>query len=639
MESLKHWRFPWLTLALIVLNSAAYFWQAQQLGGYGPFKEDELMSVGSNIAILALTGEYARLLSSLFLHASLAHLGQNMLALLLIGATLESLLARWQWLLLYLLGGLFASFVSAAMHFDLQQTSFFGQVTQVVFVSVGASGAIMSLAGAELAIALGIKLRGTGQAGDALLRNALLVPLMVLVYGLIDRGTDNAAHIGGFLFGLLAALPLSLGTSQKARLGLAAGALLALAVGAWQLLAPVLDTPRQDELRRLALHEIQETRRIDTLKARIEAERQATRPWADAEQAQGFSFELPVVARIVPSSDPARVYLLKNYDDMQIIEYDLASRQPVRTLLTQPYARGQLWGCPGPECQGVALTDLALDESAGKAYATGLVKGAVSRIDLASGAIEYSVPVSDEPARFPSRVLLHEGRLYVMDRSDNSLTILEAANGKRIERLQLPGTPRYQPYIPTGETLLLSGQGDALYLLPDSTQPLRLDLASLQLSEIGDDEAQQMGRDAQGRIWLLYADGVYYPDEGTPRERIPFHLPDGSTPNWMTFVDPDGNNPLILHLSDGFVLASSAQTGQVLRAYPLSVPLSDVYALQYLAGGRAYVSTRLGIQMLDADQALDGREVAAEYQQMLEDNPAWQQRFERHPLDQDDSGW
>nr|WP_288355294.1 rhomboid family intramembrane serine protease [uncultured Pseudomonas sp.] len=639
MESLKRWRLPWLTLSLILVTIAAYLWQARQLGGYGPFGEDQLMSLGSNIAILTLTGEYGRLLSNLFLHASLAHLGQNMLALLLIGVTLESLLARWQWLLLYLLGGVFASLASAAVHVDQQQVSFFGQVTQVIFVSVGASGAIMSLAGAELAIALSVKLRGTGEAGDSLLRNALLVPLLALVYGLIDQGTDNAAHLGGFLFGLLATLPLCLGTSLPARLGIAVGALLALALGTFNLLNPVFDNPRVDELRQMALHEVQETRRIDTLKAHIEAERQAPRTWVDGEQAQGFAIDLPVVARIVPSSDPSRVYLLKNDADMQIIEYDLTTQQPLRTLLTQPYARGQLWGCPGPECVGVGVTDMALDEPAGKAYVLGLSKGAVSRIDLASGAIEYSVPVSDEPARFPSRVLLHEGRLYVMDRADNSLTILEAASGKRLERLQLPAAGYENTYIPTGETLLLSSQGDALYLLPSSSQPMRLDLDSQQLSEIGEDGAQQMGRDAQGRIWLLYEDGVLYPQEQGQRERVPFHLPAAGMPGWMALIDPDGHSPLILHLSEGFILASSAQTGQVLRAYPLNVPPSDIFALQYLAGGRFYLSTRQGLQIFDVDQALDGREVAAEYQQLLEESTAWQLRLERQPLEQPANDW
>lgn len=638
MESLKRWRFPWLTLSLILVTIAAYFWQARQLGGYGPFGEDQLMSLGSNIAILTLTGEYGRLLSNLFLHASLAHLAQNMLALLLIGATLESLLARWQWLLLYLLGGLFASLVSAAVHIDQQHVSFFGQVTQVIFVSVGASGAIMTLAGAELAIALGVKLRGTGEAGDGLLRNALLVPLLALIYGLIDRGTDNAAHIGGFLFGLLATLPLCLGTSLQARIGIAVGALLALALGTLYLLNPVFGNPRVDELRQMALHEVQETRRIDALKARIEAERQAPHAWVDAEQAQGFTIALPVVVRIVPSSDPSRVYLLKNDNDMQIIEYDLATRQVVRTLLSKSYARGELWGCPMPECLGVGVTDMALDEPAGKAYVLGLGKGALSRVDLASGAIEYSVPVSDEPNRFPSRVLLHQGLLYVMDRADDSLTILESASGKRIERLQLPAASYYTPDLPTGETLLLSSQGDALYLLPSSTQPMRLDLASQQISEIGDEGAQQMGRDAQGRIWLLYEDGVWYPQEQAQRERIPFHLPAG-TPGWMALIDPDGHNPLILHMGEALILASSAQTGQVLRAYPLSVSPNDIFALQYLAGGRFYLSTRQGVQILDVDQALNGREVAGEYQQLLEESTAWQLRFERQPLEQPGSDW
>ena len=157
--------------------------------------------------------------------------------------------------------------------------------------------------------------------------------------------------------------------------------------------------------------------------------------------------------------------------------------------------------------------------------------------------------------------------------------------------------------------------------------------------EIGEDGAQQMGRDAQGRIWLLYEDGVLYPQEQGQRERVPFHLPAAGMPGWMALIDPDGHSPLILHLSEGFILASSAQTGQVLRAYPLNVPPSDIFALQYLAGGRFYLSTRQGLQIFDVDQALDGREVAAEYQQLLEESTAWQLRLERQPLEQPANDW
>lgn len=638
-------RLPWLTLCLIIANIGTYWWMADTLGHFGPYDETELMLLGANVASLSATGDYARLFTSMFLHGSLLHLGQNMLALLLIGATLESLLARWQWLALYLLGGLFASFASATLNFDREQVSFFGQVTQIIYVSVGASGAIMSLAGAELGVALGLKLWAMNEGGenahpDKLLRSALLMPILVLVYGLLDGGTDNAAHIGGFLFGLLAVAPIAAAyftSSWPPRVALGLGALLVLGLSGLQLFNRVASHPDSEGLRQLALWEVEETRRVSDLHQRIAQERQEPLPPVTTEQAKGLVIPVSFVARMVPTADPQRVFLLRNYDQAQIIEYDLADNAVVRTLIDHPYAGNDLWGCPMQQCFGVGVSDLQLDETNGKAYASSLVKGALSRIDLASGSIDWTTVTG----KFPSRLLLREGRLYSLDRADSSLVILDAENGKQLAKVQLPGESDYWHRWPKGETLQFSSQGDALYLLPADGQPLRMDLASQELTPVGDEGARQMGRDGQGRLWLLYQDGVFYPELDARRERVFYRMERPSPPRYVntTFIDRDGRQPLILHLESNFALASSAHTGQLLRLYPLAHHEDNQLYLQTLDGGRFYVSGRLGTQLLDIDTALPAAGTANAYQAQLEEQPEWKRQFERRQSPQERPGW
>ncbi|TBU88319.1 rhomboid family intramembrane serine protease [Phytopseudomonas dryadis] len=638
-------RLPWLTLCLIIANLGAYWWMADTLGHFGPYDETELMLLGANVASLSATGDYARLFTSMFLHGSLLHLGQNMFALLLIGTTLESLLARWQWLALYLLGGLFASFASATLNFDREQVSLFGQVTQIIYISVGASGAIMSLAGAELGVALGLKLWAMNEGGetrqpDKLLRSALLMPILVLVYGLLDGGTDNVAHVAGFLFGLLAVAPVAAAyviSAWPPRVAVGLGVLLVLGLSGLQLFGRVASHPDSEGLRQLALWEVEETRRLSDLHQRVAQERQASLSPATPEQAKGLVIPVPFVGRMVPSSDPQRVFLLKNYNQAQIIEYDLARNAPVRTLIDHPYAGNDLWGCPVEQCFGVGVSDLQLDEANGKGYVSSLVKGALSRIDLASGRIDWTTVTG----KFPSRLLLREGRLYSLDRVDNSLVILDAESGKQLAKVQLPGEGDNRYRWPQGETLQFSSQGDALYLLPAERQPLRLDLASQELTPVGDEGARQMGRDGQGRLWLLYEDGVFYPELDARRERVFFRMDRHVSPRYVntTFIDRDGRQPLILHLESNFVLASSGRTGQLLRLYPLAHPEREQLYLQALDGGRFYVSGRQATQLLDIDTALPAAGAGDAYQAQLEEQPQWKRQFKRQEPPRPASGW
>lgn len=122
-----------------------------------------------------------RAVTALLVHGSIWHIGLNMLALWMIGRSLEPMLGRWRFLALYLLGGIGGSAAVA--------------IIDPRIVTIGASGAVFALFGALLVIGLHMGANMTG----------LFVILGInLVIGFIPRfGIAWEAHVGGALTGAL----------------------------------------------------------------------------------------------------------------------------------------------------------------------------------------------------------------------------------------------------------------------------------------------------------------------------------------------------------------------------------------------------------------------------------------------------
>lgn len=150
------------------------------------------------------------LLTSLFLHASWAHLLGNMLFLWVFGDNVEDRLGHGRYLLFYLLAGMVASLVQGA----IDPTS--------VAVVVGASGAIAGVLGAYLGWFARERVYGVIPL-PILVFIPIPVPawlmlgswfLLNLAYGFgaltqtagPDSGVAFFAHVGGFVFGLTVAL-------------------------------------------------------------------------------------------------------------------------------------------------------------------------------------------------------------------------------------------------------------------------------------------------------------------------------------------------------------------------------------------------------------------------------------------------
>lgn len=618
---------PWMTLLALLAVAAGYLWQMRAAGHAGEFSADELAWMGGNVPPLSLGSAPWRLATSLLLHGSLIHLLSNAVALLLVGATLEWLIGRARWLAVFVVGGLASSFASACLNYDRVHHNFFGQRVQELSIGVGVSGAIMSLAGAT--IALGIyQLLGSGQQvrSTSLLRGALVVSVLNLVYGFIQADVDNAAHVAGLLFGMVAGFflltsPRDMGRATLHGIRLACAVLFAVGLWSlWEMLPAPADRVPLIASARATIEDGLRARRLAIVR---EAEQAQPLSYVGEEQAMGWTVAIPGVVRIVPADTDGKVYLATNDEASRILEYDLSQGAVSKTIAVVPYAPGSLWGCPVEQCWGVGISDLAVDAKQGKAYASTLSKGSVSRVDMASGRVDYTV----HTGRFPSRILLKDGRLYAYDRMDNTLTVLDAAAGTLVKRVALPGRGQQdaQQYEwPRGQDLVVAADGRSLFLQTPDQRSVHVDLETLSASLDGPQDVRAVGRDGGGRIWFLTGEGVVYPGEKVSHEPVPYRLAqDGANLDAGindSFIDPDGSRPLILHLTSlGAILGISSISTNVRRLWPSVNGSGDAFGIEILDSHRFYLPGRSNTQILTVERSMAPGDVGAMYESRLGD--------------------
>ena len=158
---------------------------------------ETLLKYGANNAYLTKSGEYYRLLSSMFIHIGLLHLLFNMYALYIIGPQVESFYGKFKYFLIYILSGVSGSILSITFSSNT--------------VSAGASGAIFGLMGALLYFGFFYR----NYLGSVIKSQIVPIIMLNLVIGFSTSGIDNAAHIGGLIGGILTSL--ALGVTDKTR--------------------------------------------------------------------------------------------------------------------------------------------------------------------------------------------------------------------------------------------------------------------------------------------------------------------------------------------------------------------------------------------------------------------------------------
>ena len=253
-------RFPIVTVLLIVINVAVFAWeltlptdrassqsfraagvseQDQAVLEYGaspyrlthPGKEcgvtgrfgtgrvvcegtrqfDAATSGGGKIALLDAIPWWLTILTSMFLHGGWLHIGGNMLFLWIFGNNVEDSMGRGRYVLFYLLGGLIAAYSQAAIH------------PSETGPQIGASGAIAGVLGGY--IVLHPRARVLTLVFLVLFVTLIEVPAVIMlgIWFILQAlpavgqlatpdvasggGVAYLAHVGGFVFGLLAIKP------------------------------------------------------------------------------------------------------------------------------------------------------------------------------------------------------------------------------------------------------------------------------------------------------------------------------------------------------------------------------------------------------------------------------------------------
>ncbi len=183
-----------VTSALLVTNilmfgvSLVLTMQAGEAGGlrtlWGMSGEASYQLGASHPYGIFTEHQWWRLVMAMFLHGGLIHIGFNMMALMQFGPALEELYGSSRYLFLYVVTGAFGFLVSALIgHFSL-----------------GASGALLGLVGAMLAVTTK---RGGSFMRDLRSRLISSVVILFLIGFWGGFGIDNSAHLGGFAAGFI----------------------------------------------------------------------------------------------------------------------------------------------------------------------------------------------------------------------------------------------------------------------------------------------------------------------------------------------------------------------------------------------------------------------------------------------------
>jgi membrane associated rhomboid family serine protease len=183
--------FP-ATTVLIAINVVAYLIEIG--AGGGGFSLAGNNSVVNDFALRGVAvadGEWYRLITGGFLHASPIHIGFNMVLLFMLGRLLEPALGTPRFVALY-----FASLLAGACGALI--------LTDPLVSTLGASGAVFGLIGAAFVLA-----RGRGMDALAAQLGFLIVINLVFTFG--ANNISIGGHLGGLVGGVICALAIIAG--------------------------------------------------------------------------------------------------------------------------------------------------------------------------------------------------------------------------------------------------------------------------------------------------------------------------------------------------------------------------------------------------------------------------------------------
>jgi rhomboid protease GluP len=179
----------WATYGLIAINCLFFVWETVAGGNEN---EETLYRLGALIPEVVWQGEWWRLLSATFLHYGILHLSMNMLGLYFLGAYVESYLGIGKYLMAYFFSGIGSMLVVTVAAILTKAPP------QIV---VGASGAIMGMVGALVAILLKGWVRDKAPLAGQRLRSVLFIIGLQIVFDLNTPQVSFLGHLSGLILG------------------------------------------------------------------------------------------------------------------------------------------------------------------------------------------------------------------------------------------------------------------------------------------------------------------------------------------------------------------------------------------------------------------------------------------------------
>ncbi len=179
--------WPVATLTFLTLNFL-FFGLEIYAGGFD--KAQVLLDLGASYGPYLRRGEYWRLVMPIFLHGGWAHILGNSFVLYVLGPILERVYGYGRFATIYVISGMGGALLSASVSRN---------------IAVGASGAVMGVAGAILIA--GYVHRETIPTRWARALGARILPFILVVFasGFRNSEVDNWGHVGGLATGALLA--------------------------------------------------------------------------------------------------------------------------------------------------------------------------------------------------------------------------------------------------------------------------------------------------------------------------------------------------------------------------------------------------------------------------------------------------
>ena len=180
----------WVTWVIVATNVLVFVAMLFHGAGFWHSSNGVQLAWGANFGPATQDGEWWRLGSAMFLHFGVVHLVLNTWSLWDVGQLVERMYGRWRFLCIYLISGLAGNLLSLVVQGNSA-------------VSGGASGAIFGVYGAALMFLWRERASIAQHEFRWLFWGGLGFATLTITLGFIIPGIDNAAHIGGFIAGVL----------------------------------------------------------------------------------------------------------------------------------------------------------------------------------------------------------------------------------------------------------------------------------------------------------------------------------------------------------------------------------------------------------------------------------------------------